>query len=109
MTPNPMVYDGEEHWRNLLLAQYAQATRDVAKAEKVSLIDVWCLFEEFAKEPGNKISNLLLDFEHPNAHGHRIIADALMKTVVNMRDNSRSKQVDSIPVSGRLTTECKKP
>ncbi len=87
MTPNQLAYDGDAKWRNLLLGQYAQVVREVARDEQVPLIDVWNLYAEYVSAPGKAIRDLLLDFEHPNAIGHRLVANALLVQVTDRKIN----------------------
>jgi lysophospholipase L1-like esterase len=92
MTPNPVrwtpkllelysssPYDPSDPdgW-NILLRQYAEAARRVGAEEKVKLVDVYRAFQEFGKAGGQSTDDLLLDGMHPNARGHRLIADLIM-------------------------------
>lgn len=93
MTPNPLAwtpklielygkppYDPDSaDGFNVLLADYAEVVRTVAKEEDVLLVDVWQLFKEHQRKYPNE--SLLLDGMHPNERGHRLIADALMKVL----------------------------
>ncbi|MCL4691568.1 MAG: SGNH/GDSL hydrolase family protein [Candidatus Hydrogenedentes bacterium] len=93
MTPNPLAwtpklielygkppYDPDDsEGFNVLLADYAEVVRNVAVEEEVPLVDVWQLFKE---HQGNyPDESLLLDGMHPNARGHRLVADALLKVL----------------------------
>mgnify|MGYP000850606482 CR=1 FL=1 len=92
MTPNPVrwtarlreLYPGPPYdptdpdgW-NVLLREYAETVRQLAREEKVRLVDVYGAFEEYGRAPGQSIDDLLLDGMHPNSRGHRLIADLLM-------------------------------
>lgn len=91
MTPNPLAwtpnlielygkppYDpNSADGFNVLLAEYAEVVRSVAKEEGVPLIDVWQLFKDHQTRHPDE--SLLLDGMHPNQRGHRLIADALLK------------------------------
>ncbi len=93
MTPNPLAWTpklielygkppyepGNADGLNVLLADYAEVVRTVAKEEDVPLVDVWQLFKEHQSKYPNE--SLLLDGMHPNARGHRLIADALMRVL----------------------------
>lgn len=83
LTPNPL---GAKHpaWRHQILRRYAAATRAVANAEGTRLIDVHFLFRVRGKPDA-----LLLDGMHPNARGHRMIADQLIKTLTWMKQGSQ--------------------
>lgn len=93
MTPNPLAwtdklrelygklpYDvSSDAGFNVLLNDYVAAVRRVAESEKVTLIDVNAMFEEYAKLPGRSIHDILIDGMHPNTAGHKMIATALLK------------------------------
>ncbi len=93
MTPNPLAwtpklielygkppYDpGSADGLNVLLADYAEVARKVAKEEGVALVDVWKLFREHQER--HPEASLLLDGMHPNERGHRLIAEALLKVL----------------------------
>lgn len=95
MTPNPLTwtdnlrplygkppYDLDSpEGLNVLLKDYAQAVRDVAKTESVGLVDPFTLFHEYAAKPGAKSRKLSLDGMHPDSNGQQIIADALIETL----------------------------
>jgi lysophospholipase L1-like esterase len=103
MTPNPMrwtlklrnlygkpPYDpGSVDGFNVLLNQYAEVVRAVARSESVALIDVSKRFTEFGDQQGNRVDDLLSDGMHPNERGHRLIADQLIEQMVS-KDVQRS-------------------
>jgi hypothetical protein len=99
MTPNqvnPVAYGGKGKQHELLGA-YAQVVRDVAAVERVPLVDVWRLYADYADQPGHSVTDLLLDSQHPNQAGHRLVADALHALLVPKRgrlrrQGSRAKQ-----------------
>jgi lysophospholipase L1-like esterase len=72
---NPSDPDG---W-NVLLKEYAEAVRRLATEEKVRLVDVYRAFEEYGKVEGQSMDDLLLDGMHPNARGHRLVADLIIE------------------------------
>ncbi len=92
MTPNPLRWTPkmlemygkppylpeEKGGFNVLLREYSEAVRKIAKAEDVQLIDIDRAFDEFGKANGESVDDLLLDGIHPNERGHRLIADALI-------------------------------
>jgi len=92
MTPNPLrwtpplkklygkpPYDPNDiDGFNVLLKEYAAVVRCLAKELNVPLIDVYAAFEAYGKTAGRSVGDLLLDGMHPNAKGHRIIADMLI-------------------------------
>lgn len=77
---------------NVLVSRYAEIVRQVARAEKVPLIDVYAAFQAYGKEPGQSIGDLLLDAEHPNSKGHQLVAELLLATqpLVDRLDGKRS-------------------
>ena len=91
MTPNPIrwtvklrelygrpPYDPQDpDGFNVLLAGYAQAVRDVAHEAGVPLVDVQQAYRDKAERDGIAVDELLLDGMHPNAQGHRLVADLL--------------------------------
>jgi len=81
MTPCPMgkkhPYRDSPPYRgrdmNFMLRDYAEAVRKIAREVGLPLLDVWEKFME-----GGDPDKLLLDGVHPNADGHRVIADMLI-------------------------------
>jgi len=101
MTPNPMRWSdpfyidvfsripalldtSEERGINALLDLYAQDVREVANDKNVALIDVFKVFEDYGKQPGQSINNLLLEGDgiHPNAEGQRLVCELLSAQIV---------------------------
>ena len=93
MTPNPVrwttqlrklygspPYDPSDPdgW-NVLLRQYAAVVRQVADYQKAALVDVYAAFNDYGKTEGRSTEELLIDGMHPNAKGHRLIADLIMR------------------------------
>jgi lysophospholipase L1-like esterase len=64
----------QKHGINFLVKDYAQAMRDVAAEKRVELIDVYRAFEQ---DPGTR--DYLPDGLHPDARGHRVIAELLVR------------------------------
>lgn len=93
MTPNPLHWSeptrklyGKPPYRpdevdgfNVLLRDYVQAVREIAKAEGVGLVDVFAAFEAHTAQPGRKPGSLARDGMHPDDEGHRLIADLLIE------------------------------
>jgi lysophospholipase L1-like esterase len=96
MTPNPMRWSdpvyielfsskpglldtGQERGINALLDLYAQDVRDVASEQGTPLVDVFAAFEDYGKQPGKSIDELLLagDGIHPNDAGQRLVCELL--------------------------------
>jgi lysophospholipase L1-like esterase len=94
MTPNPCrwtdqlkkLYGKPPHkpddpdGYNVLGCRYAEAVRKIARGEKVALIDVYKVFQDYEKQPGRSMNDLLLDGMHPNDKGHEIIAKMLLES-----------------------------
>jgi lysophospholipase L1-like esterase len=100
MTPNPMRWSdpfyidvfrkfpglldtNDERGINALLDLYAKDVREVASDNNVALIDVFNVFEDYGKQPGKSINDLLLDGDgiHPNAEGQRRVCDLLTEQI----------------------------
>ncbi|MDO9541096.1 MAG: SGNH/GDSL hydrolase family protein [Kiritimatiellia bacterium] len=69
---------------NILLRDYAESVRRIAREESVQLADVFAAFIQFGAQPGQSIDDLLLDGMHPNERGQRIVADLLIKAIIAM-------------------------
>lgn len=52
---------------------YLQVIREVARAQRVPLVDVDVAFREYAAKPGQSLNDLLLDGVHPNTRGHEVV------------------------------------
>lgn len=92
MTPNPLrwtpalqkkygrsPYDPDRvDGFNVVLANYAEAARNLAKELKVPLIDVTRAYEKFAE---HSTESLLLDGMHPNQRGHELVAQLLAELI----------------------------
>lgn len=92
MTPNPLRWTPkllqmygkppyeprEPHGFNTQLKAYAEAVRVIARSEHVPLVDVYERFERYGEVEAQSVADLLLDGMHPNARGHRLIADGLL-------------------------------
>ena len=100
MTPNPMRWaertlelygkapylPDDADGFNIILKDYAQTARDVAKETGVVLVDVYELFQAYDAQEGQTMDDLMLDGMHPNDAGHRLVAEALMGVIVNAKD-----------------------
>lgn len=81
MTPPPMTerYWGmhlepyRKHGINFLVKDYAQSVRDLAAEKRVELVDVYSAFRE---DPSRQ--DYFPDGLHPDARGHRVIANLLV-------------------------------
>ncbi len=91
MTPNPLSWTpklkemygcppyspDDPDGFNVLLKDYAETTRRVAREEHTALVDIFQTFLDCGIKSGQAVDNLLLDGMHPNEKGHRLIADVL--------------------------------
>lgn len=99
MAPNPLRWTpeltklyGREPYQpdeaeglNVLLRDYAEAVRRIAREEAVGLVDVFAAFleeEKASNGASGKPVRLLLDGMHPNDRGHRLIAELLMARLI---------------------------
>jgi lysophospholipase L1-like esterase len=69
----------QQHGINFLVKRYAQAMRDVAAEMNAELIDVYHAFEE---NPATL--DYFPDGLHPDARGHRVIADLLVERLAQI-------------------------
>lgn len=83
-TPKFLAFYGKPPYKpddpdgfNVLLKDYAEAVRKLAREEKVPLADVYAAFEAHGKKEGKSVHELLTDGMHPNGKGHRLVADLL--------------------------------
>jgi len=69
-----------------LLDQYAQAAREVAKAEDVDLVDVHEAFGAYGQQPGQSVTDILLagDGIHPNQAGQDLVCSILTPKIAEM-------------------------
>ena len=63
---------------NVLLVEYAESARKVAREEDVALADAYEAFQSYGREPGRSVDNLFSDGMHPNAAGQLLLADLLL-------------------------------
>jgi len=69
----------QKHGVNFLVKGYAQTMRDVAAEKGVELIDV---YRSFQQEPSTR--DYFPDGLHPDARGHRVIADLLVRRLTRI-------------------------
>jgi lysophospholipase L1-like esterase len=60
--------------RFVMMDDFADAVRETAQARGIACFDLQKVFKAIGRE---KINDLLADMAHPNAEGHRLIADSL--------------------------------
>ena len=117
MTPNPMRWNptmkkayGKPPYRpsdpdgfNVILKNYADCMRGVAKRKEVALVDVYAIFQAYGQNnnKGQTIDDLLLDGMHPNDKGHRLEADLLIKEISRNKVTATAHQGqgDALPAS----------
>lgn len=105
LTPNPVAWTerlkelyGKPPYRpedpdgwNVILRDYAQAARRVAKACMVPLVDTYRLFQKYASDSGHNLNDLMLYGMHPNDLGHTIVANHLIEFIRNLPFWQRSR------------------
>lgn len=64
---------------NVMLDQYVDIVRRVAKEENVPLVDVNAEYARLVKDGNMTVKSLLLDGMHPNTKGQKLVADLLTK------------------------------
>lgn len=67
---------------SILLEKYADTVRWVAREMDVPLVDPFAAFGDYGDLENHSVDELLLDGMHPNARGHRLIADLLVEEVL---------------------------
>jgi lysophospholipase L1-like esterase len=83
MTPN-QPRETLDKWRFERTARYVHAVREIAKDQKVPLVDIWRHYNKYAAAEGQKQSDLLLDDVHPNDAGHKLVAELLADVIAKM-------------------------
>jgi lysophospholipase L1-like esterase len=110
MTPNPMRWRDPFYIKafaehpglldvqvvrgiDLLLDQYAEDVRDVAKNESLPLVDVFDAFERYGNAPDQTIDDILLagDGIHPNQAGQRLVCRLLTAQIIELLTPSAVK------------------
>ena len=76
----------QKHGINFLVKDYAQSMRDVAAEKGVDLIDVYRSFHEDPRS-----LDYFPDGLHPDARGHRVIADLLVEKLTRSIGQPRQK------------------
>jgi lysophospholipase L1-like esterase len=95
MTPNPTRWTaelkqlyGKNPYRvddtdgfNVILCNYVESIRKIAAVKRLAIIDVYDAFQAYGQVADKSVDDLLLDGMHPNAKGHRLVADLLLPEV----------------------------
>ncbi len=93
MTPNPISWTDplrklygsapylleDPDGMNVLLRDYAEAVRELAREESVDLVDVYAAFKAEDQLPKRKPGWLCPDGMHPGDEGHRLVAKLLVE------------------------------
>jgi lysophospholipase L1-like esterase len=85
LTPTPDLTANLDDPSDPLL-QHAAQIRELAAAYQVGLVDSFSAFQEFAAEGGD-LPSLMAQKNHPNARGHRLVADALAEWFPEFADS----------------------
>jgi len=74
---------------SVILKEYVQVMRDLARAHQAPLVDIYARYLACEHGAGPGMDALLLDGLHPNAAGHRLVADVLLALLVPSPVNAR--------------------
>ena len=106
MTPNPVRWTetmkemyGHPPYKpddpdgfNVLVKDYAQAVRDIARREKVPLVDVYQAFTDHGGGPKHSVDELLEDGVHPGDRGHEIVARLLIEQIAPLPGSDKKSR-----------------
>jgi len=81
MYGKPPYDPNDEDGFNIILKKYVQRMRNVAKAEKVVLIDLNKEYYKYHEAKGQTMDDLFLDGMHPNNKGQKLEAELLLKQI----------------------------
>jgi lysophospholipase L1-like esterase len=85
MYGKPPYNPDDEDGFNTTLKHYVQRMREVAKKEKVILVDLSKEYYLYHKVKGQTMDDLYLDGLHPNTKGQRLEADLLLKELKKLK------------------------
>lgn len=85
MYGKPPYLPNEEDGFNVIRKKYVQKIKDIAKKEKVILVDSDKAYYEYHKVKGQKMDDLYLDGLHPTTDGQKIIANLLLKEIKKLK------------------------
>lgn len=83
MSPNAFGAN-KESWRHQRLSLYAEQTRELAKEQQISFIDIYSFFESFGDGTPAARDILLLDGLHPNDLGHSKIVRLIASVIIQL-------------------------
>lgn len=66
---------------NIVLINYVEQVRRLARARQIPLVDVYAAFEAWEEQGNGRVDELLLDGIHPNTQGHTMIAGMLIDLI----------------------------
>lgn len=81
MYGKPPYDPNDEDGFNVILKNYVQRIREVAKKEKVILVDLNKEYYKYHKVKGQTMDDLFLDGMHPNNKGQKLEAELLLKQI----------------------------
>lgn len=85
MYGKPPYDPNDEFGWNVILKDYVQRMRDVAKKEKVILVDLNKEYYKYHKVKGQTMDDLYLDGLHPNNKGQELEAKLLLKELKKLK------------------------
>lgn len=85
MYGKPPYNPNDEFGWNVILKDYVQRMRDVAKSEKVILVDLSKEYYKYHKVKGQTMDDLYLDGLHPNNKGQELEAKLLLKELKKLK------------------------
>ncbi len=81
MYGKPPYRSEDEDGFGVPMLPYVEQLRRLATERAVPLVDVHAAFEAYGRQPEQAVADLLLDGMHPNAQGHRLVADLLLAAI----------------------------
>lgn len=85
MYGKPPYNPNDEDGFNVIKKNYVQRMRDVAKSEKVILVDLHKEYYKYHKVKGQTMDDLYLDGLHPNTKGQELEAKMLIKEIEKLK------------------------
>jgi lysophospholipase L1-like esterase len=80
------------YFQNKRLLKYVKVVRKLANKFQTGLVDNYKLFRKYGRQNDNLIDDLMLDGVHPNDKGHELIAQEIMKEIVQIASVSFVKE-----------------